>query len=288
MTTDESERLAAVRRLDRTVGGVHGFIYFHPTAAASHEQLGLEGRAGYFASRAAPLGEVDADVVIETFYNFHPDLVRAAIPSAWATASAEAVQAARWADAAAVVATAVVGSADDPDTPTVDPARVIDRLAPVVHRLDTTDRPLAEANRGIGRPDDEAAGLWQLITVLREWRGDAHVVELRRHGIGPLDCLVLHVGSGAFTRRLAQQTRAWSDREWDDALVRLSDDGLVDGDGSLTPASIERREAVELATDRAAAHMWRDLDDHELDELRAELAALRRIIWRDSDLAVPT
>ena len=50
---------------------------------------------GYFASRAAPMGPVPADVVIATFFNFHPDLVRAVIPEAWSLASIDAILAAR-------------------------------------------------------------------------------------------------------------------------------------------------------------------------------------------------
>ena len=48
---------------------------------------GLVGMGRYFATRAAPLGSVPAEVVVATFYNFGPDAVRPHIPSAWAIAS---------------------------------------------------------------------------------------------------------------------------------------------------------------------------------------------------------
>ena len=48
---------------------------------------GLVGIGRYFATRAAPLGPVPAEVVVATFYNFDPDAVRPHIPSAWAIAS---------------------------------------------------------------------------------------------------------------------------------------------------------------------------------------------------------
>ena len=70
-------------------------IYFVPEAAEAYERLGITGRAGYFASRAAPMGAVGADVVIATFFNFNPDLVHAAIPHAWEVTSPEALVEAR-------------------------------------------------------------------------------------------------------------------------------------------------------------------------------------------------
>ena len=70
------------RRTWRTLEPIHGMIYFSPEAAAAYERLGLTGRMGYFASRAAPMGAVPVEVVIATFYNFRPQLVRDAIPEA--------------------------------------------------------------------------------------------------------------------------------------------------------------------------------------------------------------
>ncbi|MEV4080923.1 hypothetical protein AB0J43_11645, partial [Nonomuraea fuscirosea] len=76
-----------VRRTWRTLEPLHGMIYFAPEADAAYRQLGLTGRMGYFASRAAALGPVRAEVVVATFYNFNPQVVRKAIPAAWSLAS---------------------------------------------------------------------------------------------------------------------------------------------------------------------------------------------------------
>ena len=76
------------RKMWRTLEPVHGMVYFAPEAPEEYKRLGFEERrAGYFATRAAPMGAVGADVVIATFFNFHPDLVRRHIPKAWAAAS---------------------------------------------------------------------------------------------------------------------------------------------------------------------------------------------------------
>ena len=53
-------------------------------------------RAGYFASRAAPMGAVPADVVVSTFFNFNPELVQSAIPESWNLATPAELVAARF------------------------------------------------------------------------------------------------------------------------------------------------------------------------------------------------
>ena len=83
------------RKTWRTLEPLHGMIYFAPEAAAEYARLGITGRAGYFASRASPMGEVGPDVVASTFYNFNPDVVAAAIPSSWESASPAAFVRAR-------------------------------------------------------------------------------------------------------------------------------------------------------------------------------------------------
>src|SRR5918994_1508960 len=71
------------RKMWRTLEPYHGLIYFTPRASEAYAALGVRGQDGYFASRAAALGPVPAEVVIATFYNFEPGLVRRAIPAAW-------------------------------------------------------------------------------------------------------------------------------------------------------------------------------------------------------------
>ena len=46
------------RKTWRTVEPLHGMIYFVPEAADAYARLGITGQAGYFASRAAPMGAV--------------------------------------------------------------------------------------------------------------------------------------------------------------------------------------------------------------------------------------
>jgi len=85
------------RKTWRTLEPVHGLIYFAKEAGEEYAALGLPaGQGGYFASRAAAMGAVPAEVVISTFFNFHPPFVRETIPAAWAIASPEQILEARF------------------------------------------------------------------------------------------------------------------------------------------------------------------------------------------------
>src|SRR6202142_355059 len=92
----EAARARLARKTWRTLEPLHGMVYFVPEAAEAYARLGITGRAGYFASRAAPMGAVPADVVVSTFFNFNPELVAAAIPESWNLARPAELVAARF------------------------------------------------------------------------------------------------------------------------------------------------------------------------------------------------
>ncbi|RPI24218.1 MAG: hypothetical protein EHM57_02980, partial [Actinobacteria bacterium] len=84
------------RKMWATLEPYHAMIYFADEAFARWEALGFPRRGmGYFASRAAAMGRVEAGPVIATFYNFNPDLVARYIPAAWDLASPATVLDAR-------------------------------------------------------------------------------------------------------------------------------------------------------------------------------------------------
>src|SRR4051795_12947143 len=91
------------RKMWRTLEPVHGLVYFAPEPQARYADLGLDARDGYFASRAAAMGAVNAEVVITTFFNFNPELVRKALPAAWDKTTPGAVLDARLAGADAAL-----------------------------------------------------------------------------------------------------------------------------------------------------------------------------------------
>ena len=72
------------RRLYDRFEPVHAVTYFAPEARAALDGLGYRGFwMGYFAARSAPLGIVPTEVVTAIFYNFAPERVAKALPTAW-------------------------------------------------------------------------------------------------------------------------------------------------------------------------------------------------------------
>jgi len=87
---------AMARRMWRSLETLHMTVYWAPEPRDAYKRAGLRGGwMGYFASRSAAMGPVPAEVVMATFYNFHPRMVRLAIPDAWGFAAPERVLAAR-------------------------------------------------------------------------------------------------------------------------------------------------------------------------------------------------
>lgn len=84
---------ALARSLWHPLETINAVTYFSPECRDASVRLGLKGFwMGYFACRAAPLGAVDPGVVEATFFNFHPDRVRRALPDAWSLAHPEDVR----------------------------------------------------------------------------------------------------------------------------------------------------------------------------------------------------
>src|SRR5436305_14616553 len=96
MTTQSLDITELARKAHRYLEPLHTLVYFVPENSERYQELGIKGgMRGYFASRSAPLGVVPAEVVIATFYNFAPALVRKSIPAVWDDATPEAVLDAR-------------------------------------------------------------------------------------------------------------------------------------------------------------------------------------------------
>jgi hypothetical protein len=68
--------------------------------------------------------------------------------------------------------------------------------------------------------------------------------------------------------------RGWTDPEWEEALGRLADRGLVTAAGELTSAGRAAHAAVEDATDHAAARPWTRLGPEATADVVAALTPL--------------
>ncbi len=181
------------RKMHRTLEPYHGFVYFAPEPAAAYAAVGVtDTRMGYFASRSAALGAVSAEVVIATFFNFSPDLVRRAIPAAWDLATPAQLLAARLEGVDQALRN-ILGP-DVLEGPEVAEAAELARRASSACTLE--GRPLFAAHAALPWPDPPHLVLWQAQTLLREWRGDGHIACLVEQGISGLEALVLHETTG--------------------------------------------------------------------------------------------
>ncbi|MCW7943390.1 SalK [Streptomyces hygroscopicus] len=246
MTTTLPER--AGRRCHNVINPLHSTHYFSPDLERELTALGVDDqRAAYFAVRAAAMGPVGAGVVTATFYNFRPELVARHVPAVWATASPDAVLAAR---ARAVDATLrrLLGEEVVASKEMSEAAELALRAVEACTRH---ARPLYSAHADLPVPDEPHLAFWHAATLLREHRGDGHLTVLVGAELGPVEALVTHTATGkGMAPKWALATRGWSRADWDAACVRLRERGLLDADGALTEAGAALRAEMEAETDR--------------------------------------
>jgi hypothetical protein len=253
----------------------HAVVYFAPDVKSAFEELGLPGFwRGYFASRAAPMGSVPAEVVIATFYNFHPDMVRWAMSETWSRAAPAAVTAARVRLADRTLRAWLGGEAiASPDL--AEAAGLARRAAADASAL---GRPLFAGYTALEWPAEPHLVLWHAATLLREHRGDGHVSTLVGEQVDGCEANVLTAASGASTSELQRASRQWPDNEWDAGLDRLRGRGWVDDDTSLTPAGVAAKRRIEDRTDELATQPLAALDQSEQERLVALFDQVSRAI----------
>jgi len=234
------------RKLARTANPYPSIIFLVPEAERAATAAGLpRGPMGYFAGRAAPMGAVPAEVVIATFYNFRPELVRACIPAAWSFTTPGALLEHRLV-ATDVALRRVLG--DDVVTgPQIAEAARLARAA--AEACQPEGRALFAGHASLPWPDEPHLELWHALTLLREHRGDGHLMALQLAGYSGCEALLMHVAVGGVPKAFVA-TRAWSAGEWQGAADRLRSRGLIDADEVATEAGRAHREAVEEHTDQ--------------------------------------
>uniref|UniRef100_UPI003F4919D9 SCO6745 family protein n=1 Tax=Nonomuraea bangladeshensis TaxID=404385 RepID=UPI003F4919D9 len=251
------------RRTWRTLEPLHGMIYFSPEADAAYKRLGLTGRMGYFASRAAAFGPVPAEAVVATFYNFNPQVVHQAIPAAWHLASPADILDARL-NAVDTTLRQVLG--DVVDSPEMSHAAALAREAAQAISGELSGRPLYAAHAALPWPTAPHLVLWHAATLLREFRGDGHLAALLAAGLSGIEALVTHAATGAVPAETLRVTRGWTETDWAAAERRLEDRGWL-RDGSLTEQGRREREVIEEATDRMSTAPYAALGDDRCQEL---------------------
>lgn len=257
------------RRTWRTLEPVHAMVYFAPEADECYKALGLRGnRMGYFASRSAALGAPAAEVVIATFFNFSPALVRRAIPDAWAIAEPSRVLDARLEAADRALCRALGDELLSSDGLTE--AAELARRAALAATEAPEGRPLFAAHAALDWPDPPHLVLWHAQTLLREFRGDAHVAALLVEGLSGIEALVVHAATGEASPDVLRVSRAWSEEEWAEAAEALRSRGLLEPgpELALSEAGRQHRQWVEDRTDAGALPAYLDLGSDGCERLR--------------------
>lgn len=227
---------------------VHVVCYFHPDVSGCLAAEGLHGFwNGYFAGRAGPLGAVDPAPVTALFFGFAPQMVAKALPKVWARIDPEVAVSSRLVAADRLLAPML-------DDAGPDVRRSLDVLVRAASEVSTDGRALAAAWQAVPVPSAPGARLWWAATVLREHRGDGHVLAATHAGLTGLQAGITHVASGEVTRGTVQPNRGWTDDEWLAGVAELASRGLVSEDGAaLTTTGRELRDRLERDTDRLAS-----------------------------------
>ena len=246
-----------VRRAWRVTEPIHALIYFVPEAPERYAKLGVDPRAGYFASRGAVFGATGPGPVSASFYVFNPDLVRRYLPAVWATVAPAAMLAARMDAADAALRR---GLGDAVHSPEMAEAAGLARRAAESAAAWPQGRPLYAATAELPWPDEPHLQLFHAQTLLREFRGDGHVATLLTAGVSGLEAMILQVAAGPADPRFLRVTRGWRREQWAAAADRLRSRGLIDGaEPALTGSGRELLGGIEDATDRLTEPAYRVL-----------------------------
>lgn len=217
------------------------FEISNPHIQALYDDVGLVAGRGYFVVRAAPLGRAAPAVVAESFAYFPPPLVGKVVTRAWEATTPEAVVEAtirrltdlateRWGERPEVTA-------------------LVDVIAEPILSVDLSGRTLAAAWRGIDWPaEPPASRLFWLATLVREYRGDGHVLAHQADGRTALQGYLLAKAADGGNPRAIAESRSWRDPELAEALNGLERTGLLSG-GAITAAGRAAWEAAESTTD---------------------------------------
>jgi hypothetical protein len=281
MTTEFQER---ARRLRNAVEPVAAGVYFAPEAHAAYEALGFEGSPvaqdgvarpelkSYFTSRGACMGQVPGEVVAAAFGVFNPKVVVPAVAAGWQIASREAILQAREQGATAMLQR-VLG--EQPE----GLARVTDLLCRAADAAPWAGRPIYGGLRSLGFPGHPLGDLWRAADLVREHRGDSHVISWAVGGADAVEVLLLTEQWWGLPARAYAPTRGWGGPDMDAGFERLRSRGLMTDDEQLTDAGRAFREEVEIRTDELERPVLEALGD-DLEELLEHLDA-----WSEAIIA---
>ena len=167
--------LELVRQACPIINDTGWAYYFTPETQAKGAELGLKGPMFYFAGRGGVLGDCDADVVAAAFGYFNPAVIRRAWESATAIRPAREIGRAHFECCADLGRQKLGGVANL--AAFVEAADAVNRAA------DPDGLALYAAFKAEPLASDLPGRAMQLVAVLREFRGSAHLIAVRARGL---------------------------------------------------------------------------------------------------------
>jgi len=279
MTTDFGER---ARRLRNAVEPVAAGVYFAPESHKAYEALGFDGSpvaadgvarpelTSYFTSRGACMGRVTGEVVAAAFGCFNPKVVVPAVAAGWQVATRDDILSARQ-DGATAMLRRVLG--EQPDG--LD--RVTGMLRQAADAAPWAGRGLYSGLRSLGFPADPIGAMWRAADLVREHRGDSHVISWAVGGADAVDVLLLTEQWWGLPARSYTPSRGWTADDMDAGMQRLHARGLMSPEETITDTGRAFREEIEVRTDELERPLLNALGD-DLDELLDHLDAWSQAI----------
>lgn len=222
----------------------------HPDTLQPGKDAGYPGGFSYYVvGRGGVLGDVDASVVISAFGFFAPNLVRSlwdigvAVEGARAGADRYALGCAAWGRAR------LHGFASA--------ERAVELLEKVIDSADGTGLSLFSGWRAQARVADAPGRCYQLVHVLREMRGSAHIVAIVAHGLSPLAAILANPASAG-----PDQAKRFG---WEEPFP----------DGTSLKSTFD---SAERLTDEIMARQLSVLTEDEQDELVAAVMDVQQAI----------
>ena len=130
--------------------------------------------------------------------------------------------------------------------------------------------------RSLGFPDTPMGDMWRAADLLREHRGDSHVIAWAVGGVDAVEVMLLTEQWWGLPARGYTPSRGWADADMDAGFERLQRRGLMTDGEKLTDVGRAFREEIEVRTDELERPILDAIGD-DLDELLEHLDA-----WSDA------
>jgi hypothetical protein len=267
---NDDEVRAKARVLRDLVEPIAAGVYFAEEAYEAYAALGLpEFGPAYFASRGACMGQVPGEMVVAAFGVFNPAMVIPAVDEAWSKTDRDTILAAR--EAGAVASLSRLMGAEPPGL-----ARATKLLRRAGDAATGEGRALYSGLRSLGFPGSPIGDLWRAADLVREHRGDSHIIAWVSHGLDPIQATITTELWWRLPLRSYVATRGWTPEEIDGAIDRMRSRGLMDGD-SFSEKGEAHRAAIELCTDLQERSIVEALGD-DAEELFTILTPMKDAI----------